>query len=178
MGTWRGTPGSEHRQINNDGGNKCRDIKITSTVTLLRDKPLREPNKINEGHVPNRVASHQQNWYPRALMMSTNGKNGDTWVLPRVLLDDGQGKSPLDMDISSDDSAASQRAGGMRGTVGRHPRKPPATVKGLPGSSLPHKLRAYRSILDLSFKLRLENGGFVDLVNNTTEKWAPRGAID
>jgi hypothetical protein len=39
-------------------------------------------------------------------------------------------------------------------------------------------LRAYRSILDLSFKLRLENGGFVDLVNNTTEKWAPRGAID
>jgi hypothetical protein len=33
-------------------------------------------------------------------------------------------------------------------------------------------------ILDLSFKLHLENGGLVYSVNNTMEKWAPRGAID
>ena len=32
--------------------------------------------------------------------------------------------------------------------------------------------------MDLSFKLRLENGGVIDSVNNTTKKLAPRGAID
>jgi hypothetical protein len=45
-------------------------------------------------------------------------------------------------------------------------------------AAIPHKSRAYRLILDLSFKLHLENGGLVDLVNNTMEKWTPRGAID
>ena len=57
---------------------------------------------------------------------------------------------------------------------GNHPRQ----LKASPVAAIPHKLCAYLSILDLSFKLRLENGGFVDSVNNTTEKWAPRGAID
>ncbi len=45
-------------------------------------------------------------------------------------------------------------------------------------AAIPHKLRAYRSILDLSFKLCLEDGGVVESVNDTTEKWAPKGAID
>jgi hypothetical protein len=44
--------------------------------------------------------------------------------------------------------------------------------------AIPHKLRPYRSILDLLFALRLEDGGVNESVNNTTEKWAPRGAID
>jgi len=47
-----------------------------------------------------------------------------------------------------------------------------------PVAAIPHKSRAYRSILDLSFALRLEDGGVVESVNNTTEKLAPRGAID
>ncbi len=55
-----------------------------------------------------------------------------------------------------------------------HPRH----LKVSPVAVIPHKSRAYRSILDLSFKLCLEDGGIVESVNNTTEKWAPRGAID
>ena len=57
---------------------------------------------------------------------------------------------------------------------GNHPRQ----LKVSPVTAIPHKSRAYCSILDLSFRLHLENGGIVDSVNKTTEKWAPRGTID
>ncbi len=30
----------------------------------------------------------------------------------------------------------------------------------------------------MSFALRLKDGGIIESVNDTTEKWAPRGAID
>ncbi len=45
-------------------------------------------------------------------------------------------------------------------------------------AAIPHKLRAYRLILDLSFLLRLTDGGSIPSVNDTTTKLAPRGAID
>ncbi len=54
----------------------------------------------------------------------------------------------------------------------------PHQLKVLPVVAIPHKSRAYRSILDLLFSLRLEDGGFIDSVNDTMEKWAPRGAIN
>jgi hypothetical protein len=54
----------------------------------------------------------------------------------------------------------------------------PCQLKVSPMAAIPHKSRAYRSILDLSFALRLEDGGVVKSVNDTTEKLAPRGAID
>jgi hypothetical protein len=47
-----------------------------------------------------------------------------------------------------------------------------------PVAAIPHKSRAYQSILDLSFALRLESGGIVKSVNDTTPKLAPRGAIN
>ena len=40
-------------------------------------------------------------------------------------------------------------------------------------AAIPHKSQAYRSILDLSFALRLDNGGTVPSVNDTTQKLAP-----
>jgi hypothetical protein len=55
-----------------------------------------------------------------------------------------------------------------------HPRH----LKVSPVAAIPHKSRAYRSILDLSFALRLESGGIVKSVNDTTPKLAPCGAID
>ncbi len=55
-----------------------------------------------------------------------------------------------------------------------HPRQ----LKVSPVAAIPHKSRAYRSILDLSFALQLKDGGIIESVNNTSEKWAPRGAID
>ncbi len=54
-----------------------------------------------------------------------------------------------------------------------HPRQ----LKVLPVVAIPHKSQAYRLILDLSFALRFKDGGMIELVNDTTEKWAPRGAI-
>jgi hypothetical protein len=55
-----------------------------------------------------------------------------------------------------------------------HPRQ----LKVSPVAAIPHKSRAFRSILDLSFNIQLEDGGVIQLVNSTTQKLAPRGAID
>ncbi len=54
----------------------------------------------------------------------------------------------------------------------------PPHLKVSPVVAIPHKSRAYRSILDLSFSLQHKDGGIIESVNDTTEKWAPRGAID
>ena len=55
---------------------------------------------------------------------------------------------------------------------------PPAQLKILPIPAIPHKSKPFRSILDLSFRLRLENGGVLMAVNDTSTKTAPQGAID
>jgi hypothetical protein len=55
---------------------------------------------------------------------------------------------------------------------------PPKELKISPIATIPHKSKAYRSILDLSFWLHLKNGGFLLAVNDTAEKTAPKGAID
>jgi hypothetical protein len=55
---------------------------------------------------------------------------------------------------------------------------PPTKLKISPIAAIPHKSKAYRSILDLSFRLRLKNGSFRDAVNDTTVKTAPGGVID
>jgi hypothetical protein len=55
---------------------------------------------------------------------------------------------------------------------------PPPQLKISPVAAIPHKSKAFRSILDLSFRLRLEDGGFIPAVNDTTTKTAPQGAID
>ena len=57
---------------------------------------------------------------------------------------------------------------------GNHPRQ----LKVSPVAAIPHKSWAYRSILDLSFALRLADGSTLPSVNDTTTKLAPRGAID
>jgi hypothetical protein len=54
---------------------------------------------------------------------------------------------------------------------------PPTQLKILPVAAIPHKSRGLRSILDLSFKLRLSNEGIFPSVNDTTIK-APKGALD
>jgi hypothetical protein len=55
---------------------------------------------------------------------------------------------------------------------------PPGQLKISPIAAIPHKLRGFRSILDLSFSLRLKNGGILHSVNDTTLKMAPKGALD
>ena len=55
---------------------------------------------------------------------------------------------------------------------------PPLQLKISPIAAIPHKSKAFRSILDLLFRLRLKNGGFLESVNNSTLKLAPKGALD
>ena len=44
--------------------------------------------------------------------------------------------------------------------------------------AIPHKLKAFCSILDLSFWLKLKNGGVLASVDDTMVKTAPKGAIN
>ena len=55
---------------------------------------------------------------------------------------------------------------------------PPPQLKISPVAAIPHKSKAFRTILDLSFRLRLKNGGVIMAVNETSIKTAPRGSID
>ncbi len=55
---------------------------------------------------------------------------------------------------------------------------PPNQLKISPIAAILHKSRGFHSILDLSFSLRLKNGGILHSVNDTTIKMAPKGALD
>ena len=54
----------------------------------------------------------------------------------------------------------------------------PPELKISPLALVPHKSRAFRAILDLSFRLRLKSGGVVPSVNETSEKAAPKAACE
>ncbi len=55
---------------------------------------------------------------------------------------------------------------------------PSVELKISPIAAIPHKSKQFRSILDLSFHLRLKQGGILLSVNATTVKTAPKVAID
>jgi len=55
---------------------------------------------------------------------------------------------------------------------------PPAELKISLIAAIPHKSKQFCSILDLSFNLLLKQGGIILLVNSTTTKIAPKGAIN
>ena len=55
---------------------------------------------------------------------------------------------------------------------------PPPELKISPIAAIPHKSKQCRSILDLSFHLRLARGEVIPSVNSTRVKTAPKGAID
>ncbi len=54
----------------------------------------------------------------------------------------------------------------------------PPQLKISPLALVPHKSRLFRAILDLSFRLRLQSGGFIPSVNETSEKTAPQAACE
>ena len=55
---------------------------------------------------------------------------------------------------------------------------PPPQLKISPIAAVPHTSKPFRSILDLSFALKLTTGGVVPSVNDTTTKTAPQASID
>ena len=55
---------------------------------------------------------------------------------------------------------------------------PPTQMRVSPIAAIPHKLKAFQSILDLPFSLRLRDGTTLPSLNNTTTKTAPGRAIN
>jgi hypothetical protein len=108
---------------------------------------------------------------------------GRDWTTKEIqaAIDHGPHKSALEPDAKKHSAAevADKVAKGQARVVlwdeikDNHPRQ----LKISPVAAIPHKSSAYRSILNLSFNLRLEDGGIVQSVNDTTQKLAPRGAI-
>ncbi len=89
------------------GGRNDRANKLSSTVNMLNNRPQREPNKILEGHVPITGDNQTTQCYSSIQKTARKETNKGGRGLPRMLLDDGQGKSSSDMEISSlDDSTA------------------------------------------------------------------------
>ena len=75
--------------------------------------------------------------------------------------------------------AEKEKQGAMRVVLWEDLKKDlPRELKVSPIAMIPHKLRLYRAILDLSYKLRLTQEEVLKSVNESTTKTAPRGAID
>ncbi len=55
---------------------------------------------------------------------------------------------------------------------------PPTELKVSPIAAIPHMSKEFCSILDLSFQLRLSNGGVCSSVNDNAKKTAPAGTTD
>jgi len=84
-------------------GDKCtKQLNLRAPYTFLNCKPSRAPNKIIEGHVP-MATSPSPPLVRRGIGTETPTKDkGDGRVLPRELLDNGQGKCELTVDSNSD----------------------------------------------------------------------------
>ena len=161
---------------------------IHQGCTLLRDDHWDEVRKTADDAqmAPQGLALHHEaagvlaEWE----QMGCPTHTGRDWTLAEIqaAIDRGPHRSALEPDALQHfaDEVKDKVAKGQARVVlwdeikGNHPRQ----LKVSPVAAIPHKSRAYRSILDLSFSLRLTEGGTLPSVNETTTKLAPRGAID
>jgi hypothetical protein len=84
---------------------KLKKAKVTFEDDLLKYKPTWGANKIIQGHIP----SSNRATTARTMACIINDEipgwvTGDRWILPCKLLDEGQGISSSDMDISNSSS--------------------------------------------------------------------------
>ena len=73
-------------------GERTKQINLNAPINYLDSKPIRVPNKILEGHVPSATPSNQPHTQQATGMVTATKEKGDGRVLPRELLDNGQGK--------------------------------------------------------------------------------------
>lgn len=62
--------------------------------------------------------------------------------------------------------------------MGSDQAQPTSTAEDTPIAAVPHKSKPFRSILDLSFSLKLTSTMSIASVNDTTTKTAPQAAVD
>ena len=124
----------------------------------------------------------------RLLQYATKGcpaETGQDWTVEMIqaAIDRGPHKSamsPAAMAYIQSEAFDKERIGKARIVEWSREfkRSPPAQLKVSPIAAIPHKSRAFWSILDLSFILRLLARGTVLSVNMNTVKTAPQAAIN
>ncbi len=109
--------GDTQSKIDSNELHQIKKAKVTFDGKLLKYKPTRGANKIIQGHIP---SSSRATTAPIALRIiddeSTRRVMGNRQILPRKLLDNGQGKLSLGMDISDSSS------------IDKYPPAPPTTT--------------------------------------------------
>ena len=87
-------------RIVNNHGIQYKRIKVCVEHDILQYKPTRAGNKIIKGHIPSTKEATKS--LPATMIDEGNhqGTKGNGQVLPRKLLDEGQGKFASDMEIS------------------------------------------------------------------------------
>ena len=91
------------------GGQGKATDKLNSRESLLQLKQHRQPNKILQGHVPLPAGKHGGGRKHSGKEPGKGEGITDGWVLPRELLDNGQGKlTSSDMDISDSSEGEDQ----------------------------------------------------------------------
>ncbi len=85
--------GGEKQETKHDieGGNNNKKLKLTK-IDLLHSKPIREANKILEGHLPSTTKCTPKVQQRNDKKSHTKGAKGEGRVLLWKLLDNGQGK--------------------------------------------------------------------------------------
>jgi hypothetical protein len=111
-------------------------------------------------------------------------KTGCPWTKEEIweAVEHGPHQSALSSDAIAhfaEESAAKVKAGQAKLVLWDDIKEdPPKQLKISPIAAIPHKSKAFWSILDLSFQLRLKYGRFLELVNGSTVKHAPSAALD
>jgi hypothetical protein len=87
-----------------NGRNQNKRIKLCVETEILKTKPTRATNKIIKGRIPSTKEDRKSQ--PASIIdeATNQGREGDGRVLPRELLDKGQGKFLSDMEISNSSS--------------------------------------------------------------------------
>ncbi len=93
-----------NKEIATNGANQNRIIKLCVENEILKTKPTRATDKIIEGHIL--LTKEDRKSQPAAIINeeTNQGRKGNRRVLPRKLLDEGQGKFLSDMEISNSSS--------------------------------------------------------------------------
>ena len=93
------------------GESEHKRSKLGTEIELLKSKPTRAINKIIEGRVPTAKADLPPQPETKLNGANTGQTKGDGRVLPHELLDNGQGKSVSDMDISENSGSGMDQSG-------------------------------------------------------------------
>jgi hypothetical protein len=97
--------GDTQSKLNSNKIHQNKTANVSFEDDLLKYKPTRGVKKTIQGHIPSSNGATTACTATRIIDDESPGwETGDGWILPRELLDNGQGKTSSDMDISDSSS--------------------------------------------------------------------------